>query len=999
MKKRYIQILIFLSFTILFSSTRIAAQTEEKEKVTIESVVRDYNGNPIEGAIIYGNEGATVAKTDASGRFSISVPAGSPLLIESDGYESILYRAADYRSLSELTLRSSKFMFGEKDAVNLAFRQTRRGSVVNSVNALNPDEIRRYDDVQSISEVIAGRVPGLLGSSNMRGQGNPVFIVDGFPRDPSTLHPSEVEQITVLKDINASVMYGSAAANGVVLITTKRGQAYKREVNVTGFYGVSAPAALPNYLSSAQYAELYNEARINDGLAPQYDSAAIANYRFGNPYRYPDVDYYSSEYLRSIKPYSRVMAEFAGGNDLATYYTNLGWDQTGSLLDFGAGETARQNNFNIRGNVDVNINRWISSSIDAIAVLSNDEGPVANYWQAASTLRPNDISPLVPIDLIDPENPLLLTRRNDVDGRYLLGGSSSQLTNPIADIYVGGVNENVQRTFAFNNRINFDLAGVTQGLSFHTNGSFDLYSRYDQSINNEYSVYSPTWSEEDSVTWLSQHGLDRRTGTQNVGNSYYQRRFGFYGNLKYDRTFDLVHRFTGNLIGYGNVLKWQGEQQGTKLANLAMHVGYSYQNKYLVDFSSSYVNSVKLPEGNRGAFSPSLGLAWVISSEDFMTSSAIDYLKLRASGGILHTDMGIDGFFLYESIYGRSGTYAWYDRNWTNSGTVSNYTANNLLTFEQRREVNLGIEGILFNRLLSFDANVFRSSHENIVTRPQTVYPSFYSHFTPYQNFDKNLYKGAELGLSLNQEIGDISFTLGANALYIDSEVVVRDEVYSEDYLFRAGKPVDAIFGLVSDRFFSDEADIASHAEQAFGTVRPGDIKYVDQNNDGIIDSDDQVQIGRWTAPFSYGLNLRVAYKSFSLFARGVGRMGADSFLGGNYYRVDGSNKYSDVVLDRWTEETKATATYPRLSSLSSSNNNRNSTFWMYRDNYFTLDRVQLSYDMPDAFAQRLNMINLGFYVSGSYLMTVSKHADIKELSVGSEPRYRSFSLGVRTQF
>ena len=999
MKKRYIQILIFLSFTILFSSTRIAAQTSEKEQVTIESVVRDYNGNPIEGALIYGNEGSTVAKSDASGRFSITVLANSPLLIESDNHEPVLFRAADYSGLSEFNLTVSEFMHGPRDDVNLGFRTTKRGSLANAVNSVNPDEIRRYDDVQSIAAVLSGRVPGLLGSTNLRGMGGMLFIVDGFPREPGSIHPAEVKQITVMKDVNASVLYGSAAANGVVLITTKRGQAHKREVNVTGFYGVSTPAALPKFLSSADYAELYNEARINDGLDPQYDSDAISNYREGNPYRYPDIDYYSSEYIRSVRPYSRVMAEFAGGNDLATYYTNLGWDQSGSLLAFGEGATARQDNFNIRGNVDVNVSSWIKSSLDATAVLNNDRGPVTNYWNAAATMHPNLISPLIPIDLIDPENPLLLTRRNDVDGKYLLGGTSAQRTNPIADVYLGGVNEVVQRLFSFNNRIDFDLERITQGLSFHTNGSFDFYSRYNQTISNDYSVYNPSWTAEDSISNLSQFGLDRRTGTQNVGNSFYQRRFGFYGNLAYDRTFDQVHRFTGNLLGYANVLKWQGELQGTKLANLGLHVGYGYKNKYLVDFSSAYVHSVKLPEGNRGAFSPSLGLAWVISSEDFMTSSAIDYLKLRASGGILHTDMGIDGFYLYESIYSRSGTYAWYDRTWTNQGTVSNYSANNLLSFEQRREINLGLEGILFNHLLAFDANVFSSSHSNIVTRPQTQYPNFYSHFIPYENFDENVYKGAELGLSLNQNIGNMSFTLGANALFIDSEVKIRDEVWADEYQYRAGNPVDAIFGLVSDGFFNSEAEIESHATQAFGTVRPGDIKYVDQNNDGIVDANDQIMIGRWTAPFSYGLNLRVAYGNFSLFALGVGRMGADSFRGGNYYRPDGNNKYSEVVLDRWTEETKATATYPRLSSLSSSNNNRNSTFWMYRNNYFTLDRVQLSYDMPDAFAQRLRMKNLGFYVSGSYLMTVSKHAEINELRVGSEPLYRSFSLGVKTQF
>jgi TonB-linked SusC/RagA family outer membrane protein len=1001
MKKRYIQILIFLCLVILFSATTISAQTTESvNKRTIESVVKDFEGNPIEGALIYGNEGAVVAKTDAYGRFTILLPERSALLIESKGYKSIFYRAGEYDHLREFSLMASEFLYGEDDDVNLAFRKTKSGNVVNSVSVLNPDEIRQYDDIQSIAGALSGRVPGLLGSGNLRGTGGVLFIVDGFPRDINTINLSEIEQITVLKDVNSAIMYGNAAANGVVLITTKRGQAHKRQVSVSGYYGVSTPAALPKFLSSADYARLYNEARINDGLAPQYDSAAIANYQFGNPYRYPDIDYYSDQYLRSYKPYSRVMAAFAGGNEVTTYYTNLGWEQSGDLINFGAGEAAKQNIFNIRGNVDFNVNHWIKSSLDAVAVLNNNQGPVVDYWSAASTLRPNQIAPLIPISLIDPDNALLNARKTDVNGQYLLGGSAANLSNPIADIYSGGVNEVVQRTFSINNRVSIDLDRVTKGLTFNTNGSFDLYSRYHQSINNQYAVYSPTWSSEDSVTWLSQHGLDRRPGTQNVGNAYYQRRFGFYGLMDYDRIFDQVHHITGSLLAYGNYSKVQNVFQGDKHAHLGFRLGYGFKNRYLVDFSSAYVNSVKLPEGNRAAFSPSLGLAWVISSEEFMSgTSAIDYLKLRLSGGIMHTDAGIGSYYLYNNVYSRSSTYHWHDRTWGNSSTVSNNLDNSQLFFEQRKEINLGFESILFDHMLSVDANIFTSRRSNQLTRPQTIYPSFYSHFIPYVNFEEYAYKGAELGLSLNQNIGNVSFILGANALYADSEVLIRDEVYADSYQYRAGRPVDAIFGLIADGFFMDEDDIANHADQAFGSVRPGDIKYLDQNNDGLVDANDEIQIGRWQAPFSYGLNLRVSYKKLTFFALGTGRVGADSFMSGNYYRVDGNLKYSEVVLDRWTEETKTTATYPRLSSVSNSNNSRNSTFWMYRDNYFTLDRVQLTYDMPDAVSQRLRMQNLSFYVNGSYLMTISKHKDIKELRVGSEPFYRSFSLGIKTQF
>ena len=197
-----------------------------------------------------------------------------------------------------------------------------------------------------------------------------------------------------------------------------------------------------------------------------------------------------------------------------------------------------------------------------------------------------------------------------------------------------------------------------------------------------------------------------------------------------------------------------------------------------------------------------------------------------------------------------------------------------------------------------------------------------------------------------------------------------------------------------------DQADIDGHEIQAFGTVKPGDIKYVDQNNDGIIDDNDQVQIGRWQAPFSYGLNLRLSYKSFSLFAKGNGSVGSDGYISDNYYWVDGTDKYSEYILNRWTPETAATATLPRLSSQANTNNYRSSTLWLYKDNYFTLDRMQLTYEVSEKIAEMLKMKNLSVFANGSSLLTISKHKDIRELRVGaSEPYYRSFSLGLKATF
>lgn len=1005
MKKRYIQILIFLCFVICFPKIEVVAQELIKD-ITIVSVVKDEKGNPIKGATIYGNEGFVVAKTDATGKFTINVQEKTDLLIESDGYEPVFYKSGEYEKIKEFSLKASLLGYGETDDVNVAFRKIKKGDVVGAVSVLNPVDFLKYDNNQDIFQALANRLPGMFGSTNLRGIGRPLFIVDGLPRDLVGITMSEIEQITVLKDINSSVLFGNAAVNGVVMVTTKRGKAHKNQINVSGYYGIATPKALPKYLSSADYMSLYNEARKNDGLSAPYTQAMIDAFRTGNPYRYPNVDYYSGEYLKAFKPLSRIMTELMGGNDVITYYSNLRWDQSGSLLDFGEGKNGKSNTFSARGNIDVKVNSSVKSSLDAVAIYNNNTGAVGrSYWSDASTLQPNLFAPLIPISLISLQDPktagYVKARNNDVDGMYLLGGTTVNPTNPIANGYSGGAFQSVSRLYSMNNRTDFNLKRIAPGLAFHTNISFDLLLNYDQQIQNTYAVYTPVWSTTmDSIISLSKINDDTRPGIQAVGNSSFERRFGGYGLLDYDRTFEGIHHFSAALSAYANMYKRTGELQGTKDANLGLRLGYGYKNKYLFDFSGTYVNSTKLPAGNRAALSPSLGFAWIVSSEKFMSVvPAINYLKIRASGGITNSDQGIAGFFYYDPVYVRSETFYWSDRTYYNSGTVPSYGGNNQLGFEKRKEINFGFESLFLNRLIGVDANFFISQYYDQITRTQTLYPSFYSGFIPYTNFDNNEYRGAELGITLHRNIGDFSFALGAKALYSTSKVIKKDEIYADAYQNRTGRPVDAMFGLVSDGFFNDNTEIANHAFQVFGIVQPGDIKYVDQNDDGVIDANDEIQIGRSQAPFSYGLNLSLSYKHFTLFAQGTGVNGADSYINGDYYWVDGNDKYSAYVLNRWTEETKTTATFPRLSSLANNNNFRNSTFWLYRDNLFNLNRVQLTYEMPERISQKLRMKKISLYVDGSSLLTISKNRKIKDLRVNNEPYLRTFSLGVKTMF
>jgi hypothetical protein len=419
----------------------------------------------------------------------------------------------------------------------------------------------------------------------------------------------------------------------------------------------------------------------------------------------------------------------------------------------------------------------------------------------------------------------------------------------------------------------------------------------------------------------------------------------------------------------------------------------------MAEFGGALVSSAKLSPKNRTAFSPSLGLAWMISSEDFMAgASFVDYLKLRVSGGVMNTDAGAD-YFLYDDYYVYSGVWTWYEYQSIGQGMIPDHERNEKLFFEKRKDLNIGVEGALFDGGLTFDACYFINSHSDIMMQTKTLYPSYFASYTPFVNYGENRYTGLEMGLSVRQTFGKFGLTATGNILYADSKILKTDEMYADDYRYRKGRPVDAIYGLVADGFFMDGKEVEQHQTQSFGFVQQGDIRYVNQNDDQVIDENDERMIGRSQAPFSFGVQLQLSFGRFSLFASGTGQAGADGALSGSYYWVQGDGKYSAYMLHHWTEESKNSADYPRLSSINSNNNFRPSSFWLYRDDCFNLDRLQLNYNVPLKNRNISTLENLYLFVNVSNVATIAPGKDIRILNIGTEPQYRNFSIGLKAMF
>ncbi|PWH84424.1 hypothetical protein DIS18_07800 [Algibacter marinivivus] len=986
------------------------AQTNGTE---VTATVVDEQGNPISGVDVFSPKGGK-ASSDVNGQFKIKLLDDESVVLEKKGYESVIIAVSDL--IGNITMEKSLFLASEDDEIKMGVATKYRRNIIGAVSSINTQDRLTYDNTQFVRNYINGLMLGVRGSDNIRGIGNAVFVIDGvIGRDPNILNMEEVEQITVLKDANSVALYGSQGRNGVIVINTRRGKANKKEVKVNVRSSISVPISLPNYLSSAPYMQLFNEARNNDGLDNFYDPALIQEFRSGsNKFKYPDLDLYSSEYVQPFVNSTNIITEFSGGNDKNQYYVNVGWNRNEAWVNINDDINAGTNRFNVRGNLDFKINDWITSSLDGIAIISSNKSSRANLLSAATTLRPNTYSPFLPIDLIDTSDPTVagqLQAANTFNGMLL--GSTQQFgaDAPIALAIAGGYRDTVFRSTQFNNTINFDLDRITKGLSAKTYVSFDFYDSYNLSINNQFKTYEPTW-EGDRITSLGVFGEDIKDQTENVTTNGFISRFGFYGLINYDTTFAKDHSLNTTLLGFYNSQRQNDVIQTDVDAHLGFQMTYDYKKKLFFDFTGTYTNSIKLAEGNRGALSPTSGIAYIISEEPFLKNSKfINYLKLKASGGIIKSDQGIDGYYLYDLNYSSGSNINWADGNSNRRQDITQ--GENLdLTFEERIDLNIGLETYLMNSMW-LEFNYFKSELDKQVGFLNDQYPSFYNNFRPYNNFDKNLYTGFEIGMNFNKTYQDFSVSLGANLLYSQTERAKRSEVFAEDYLQTQGTEISTIFGLVDQGFYAEtdfNTDVngnrvlnAGLPVPQFGSVQPGDIKYQDQNGDNIIDNDDRIAIGQASSPWTYGVNLNLKYKSFNFFVLATGQSGADgnklSSSFNQYYSVDGNDKYSEVVLGRWTPETASTATYPRLSSQTNQNNFRTSTFWLFDTSFFTINRAQITYEFQDTFCNKLGIEDLSLNLSGTNLFEIGENKDVRRLRIGTTPLSRAYTLGLRMSF
>lgn len=885
------------------------------------------------------------------------------------------------------------------------------------------------DQTLTIFGAINGKVPGIFGNSNTWGTGNAAILVDGVRQSSfyvNSMNPLEVETIVILKDATSRAMYGAQGDNGVILVSTRRGKIQKREVRVNASYGAAKARALPNYLNAADYMSRYSEAQLNDGVAVEnlrYSQEEIDATRSGeNPTRYPDNDFYTDDYIKEFNNTLEVFTDVRGGNENVQYYVNMGWRNNTGWLNTPDKDVT--NRLNFRGNLDFKVNDIMKMSINTTSRLSFNESPNApNIWNTAANELPNNYPIFWDPNMITDEDTrnFILSEAKLVNGQ-LLGGNSSFLNNVYGNLTSNGGTRSNSREFQFGLKLDIDMDFITKGLSGRIYGGMNFYNSLFSRQDQDFAVYEPVFIDPDVVDVII-HGQDREALKYHVQDnlSDFFRQESYYGTLNYNRTFG-KHHVAANAVVNVDLMSLPDQIQRDMIMQTGISTNYSYANKYMAELSVMGTGSRKLEDGSRIEPSYAMGLGWVLSEEGFFPKNTfVDYLKVRTSYGSTKNDHW-DKYFYYVDTFTRGGTLV-YENGSSNNNETSFDTYESDISLQERRDFTFGVDANMFDRATNLQFTFFNSESLGNITAGSNIYPQLlgYEHLMR-ANFNSSQISGIELGLNHKfQFTSDFALTAGGTWMHIVPKITKRAEpVYkgADAALMREGTAADAMWGLKSDGLYSEaefdyiETDPVNNPGvfdwvmkddlglpvPTFGAVQPGDIKYLDQNGDGLIDNLDQRIIGN-AQRNQYSMYLDLEYKNFEFFVLGVASTGDSNYRSGSYFRVQGNVKYSDQANLAYGPNNKdVNAIHPRLSAGNVSNNNRNSDYWIYKNNTFTIPTMQLTYKVKSE-NEASWIKDARIYARATNVAVLGENTEYTEINVGGSPRTRTFSLGFVTSF
>lgn len=1017
-------------------------QATQSNKITVSGTVLDKTTNdPLIGVSVVVKGVANAGTiTDMDGKFTLKLPYAEALLVFSYlGYQPQEIVPGAKKELTVLLQEDTKAL---QEVVVVGYTKQRKETMIGSVATITTKDLTQ-SPTANINNALAGRLPGLIVNQYAGGEpgvdqselfirgkatyGNQsaIVIVDGIERDMSYLAPDEIETFTILKDASATAAYGIRGANGVIVITTKRGKAAeKATVNLKASIGINQPIGFPEYLGSADYATLYNEARLNDAKMTGADISslnlfsqqAIDNFRRAKGDNSDGLGYDWDYYDFAFKPglQEDVSLSIRGGTDKVRYYVLANYfSQGGNYKYSNAGEYDSQTKFtryNFRSNIDININRYLSTRLDLGARITdrNAPGTTAGRLMTICATQPPYL-PILVEENAHPQNEEYIQQ----NPRGMLYGDNIYRYNLLGELsrtgYLNEKNTYLNGSFA----MNLDMEFLTKGLKAEVMFSYDASEG--RWINRKLDTYKDGYREYPKyATFMPIEGSDaymaggHYTGAYKTGNKYdidqtigngfshnaSDGRTYIQARLDYNRLFSNRHEVTAMLLA----------NRGNRTVNneLAYHsqgitgrFAYYYNQKYLMEFNFGYNGSENFAPGKRYGFFPAGSIGWVVSEEEFMKKASwIDFLKVRASYGLVGSD-NVSSRFPYLAFYGGGSGYDFGNNFGTNvGGTSEGNLANANLTWEKARKLNVGIDFTTLNQRLALTIDAFYEYRFDIITDMNSDgimgYPDIVGKDAVLQNLGEVSNRGVDIELSWNDKIGkDFRYYIRPNLTFSRNRLEYKAEVARKNsWRKETGKRLYENFVYVFDHFVADqeEADrLNKIGYQPWGQLIPGDVVYKDLDRNGVIDDEDRTAMGNPRSPeLMFGIPFGFQYKNFDFSVLLQGATKSSILLNGAavfdfpQFEQDKIGRVKKMHLDRWTPETAATAKYPALHYGTHDNNkNGNSSLFLYDASYLRLKNVEIGYNVSPKLLRKFHVQQARIYVQGLNLLTFDKLGDV----------------------
>lgn len=996
----------------------VSAQTK-----VVKGTVNDETGMPLFGATVTIKGTKTATVTDAAGNFSISADANAVLIVSFTGFNT---RSITTNGRSTLRIQLEPDNKELDEVVIVAYGKQKKPTVTGSIATVSGKELRQ-SPVANLTNALAGRLPGLFsqqnsgqpgrdasniqirGVSTYTGGSTPLYIVDGVQQDNiGQIDMNEVESFSILKDASAVAVYGVRGANGVIIITTRRGKTGDAKVSISTQVGVNVTNRLPKFLNAYDALTLLKESYLNDNLAFPYTDEQMEHYRTGDmPSAYPNTDW-QEEVMRKSSLQTQTNVNISGGTDRTKYFISGGYlYQNGIFKNFDASETNNDyyfKRYNFRSNLDIKVNKDFDLTLNLSSTLQNVNQPHPN--ESGRSV----FNQLMRLGFEAYNYPIY-----NPDGSY---GAPSQTTshpNMVAQLTLAGYDRTYQTDVNATVAGNYKLGFITKGLSTRVQLAFNNTQNSQRSLYRDgYPTYRYDAAQDKYSLFNASYPVLRpfQVGAGTPSNKTPKLISDLQLQLNYENHFG-KHNVTGMAM-YTQNTTVRGANKDVKYLGYVGRVVYDYSQRYMLEFSAAYNGSNMFNDQNSFGFFPSVSAGWALSEEPFFKNNVkfINVFKIRGSYGLTGNDnVGIADLASYPYLSTYTSTvpsgfpglgYSFGESHTNYTGLAEGKIGNPDLTWEKERKSNIALDAEFLSSKIKLTFEYFDNYRYDIITTRATVGQVVGVTF-PQVNMGEVKNKGFEFSLGHNNRIGNVGYFINGNLSFAQNTIIERDEpTLKYPWLQQTGKSVGQPFGWKAIGFFKDAADVANSPKPANLNVQPGDLKFEDLNGDGIINDDDRGAIGYPQIPnTTYGISGGMNYKGFDFSFLFQGAKNGSVRMSDELV-YDNVGRFQETMLGRWTPETADTATYPKLH-LSSPNNRNSNSFWLRSADYVRLKNVEIGYNFDPKYMKQIGMEGMRIHFNGANLVTWDKLGIVDPESPSGRgenyPQQIVYSLGFNFNF